>query len=119
MYTYLTGSASWYMLTLVTEVFGARGALGDLVLDPKLLAGQFDTAGKARIIIRFADRELGITYHNPERLDYGNYMIHSVCVDEKATDLHGYSVIIPRSLIASLTPGRAHQVEVKLQSSTQ
>jgi len=23
MYTYLTGAASWYMLTLVTEVFGA------------------------------------------------------------------------------------------------
>ena len=32
MYTYLTGSASWYLLTLVTEAFGFRGYLGDLVL---------------------------------------------------------------------------------------
>ena len=28
MYTYLTGSASWYMLTLVTEAFGVRGTSG-------------------------------------------------------------------------------------------
>lgn len=42
MYPWLTGSASWYLLTLVTEVFGVKGQLGDLLLQPKLLATQFD-----------------------------------------------------------------------------
>ena len=42
MYTYLTGSASWYILTLVTEAFGVRGLLGDLLLEPKLVVAQFD-----------------------------------------------------------------------------
>jgi cellobiose phosphorylase len=115
MYTYLTGSASWYMLTLVTEVFGARGVMGDLLLEPKLMAGQFDSDGKARIVIRFANRDLEITYHNPEGLEYGNYGIHSVSLDERLIDLAGSPVIIPRSLIASLKPGRTYQVEVELQ----
>ncbi|MCD4685888.1 MAG: cellobiose phosphorylase, partial [Anaerolineae bacterium] len=35
MYTYLTGSASWLLLTLTTEVFGVKGDLGDLALEPK------------------------------------------------------------------------------------
>ena len=38
MYPWLTGSASWYLLTLVTEAFGVKGQLGDLLLQPKLLA---------------------------------------------------------------------------------
>ena len=28
MYAYLTGAASWYMLTLITEVFGLKGSFG-------------------------------------------------------------------------------------------
>ena len=32
MYPYLTGSASWYLLTLVSEAFGVKGQLGDLLL---------------------------------------------------------------------------------------
>jgi cellobiose phosphorylase len=116
MYTYLTGAASWYMLTLVTEVFGARGALGDLVLDPKLMVEQFDSDGQARITIRFANRDLEISYHNPDGLDYGNYRIRSVCIDERVIDLAGSPVIVPRSLITSLSPGKPHQVEVELHS---
>ncbi|MFR8331610.1 MAG: hypothetical protein ACLU9S_03880 [Oscillospiraceae bacterium] len=28
MYHYLTGAASWFMLTMITEVFGVRGEAG-------------------------------------------------------------------------------------------
>lgn len=41
MYSYLTGSASWFVLTMLTEVFGLKGRYGDLVVQPKLSAGQF------------------------------------------------------------------------------
>jgi cellobiose phosphorylase len=115
MYTYLTGAASWYMLTLVTEVFGARGVMGDLELDPKLMAEQFDPEGKARICIRFAGRKLEICYHNPERADYGNYEIRSVSLDGSMIDHTGLSVIIQRSLITLLEQGKANQVEVELR----
>ena len=31
MYHYLTGAASWYLMTMITEVFGIRGEAGDLI----------------------------------------------------------------------------------------
>ncbi|PKK81137.1 MAG: cellobiose phosphorylase, partial [Thermoplasmata archaeon HGW-Thermoplasmata-2] len=40
MYPYLTGSASWFLLTLLTEVYGVKGRLGDLVLAPRFAASQ-------------------------------------------------------------------------------
>jgi len=41
MYSYLTGSASWYVLTLLTETFGVKGKDGDLFIEPKFSAAQF------------------------------------------------------------------------------
>ena len=41
LYAYLTGAASWYMLTMITEVFGVRGDLGDLVIAPALMPKQY------------------------------------------------------------------------------
>ena len=34
MYHYLTGAASWFMLTMITEVYGVKGAMGNLMLEP-------------------------------------------------------------------------------------
>jgi len=34
---------------MLTEVYGIKGELGNLVLEPKLTACQFDRAGKAKI----------------------------------------------------------------------
>lgn len=36
LYLYLTGSASWYVHTLIEEILGVQSALGNLVLSPKL-----------------------------------------------------------------------------------
>ena len=58
MYQYLTGAASWFMLTMITEVFGVRGEAGDLILYPKLLACQFDENAAASITIPFAGKNL-------------------------------------------------------------
>lgn len=114
MYTYLTGSASWYILTLVTEAFGVRGLLGDLVVEPKLVAGQFDQEGKAHLVIHFANRDLEIVYSNQNRFDYGEYRIGSVWLDGKLIELTGTSVTISRNLIASMNPKATHHIEVEL-----
>src|SRR5690606_2463400 len=78
MYTYLTGSASWYLLTLVTQAFGVRGVRGDLQLAPKLVADQFDAAGNATVTTLFAGRKLEVIYRNPKRLEAGLYSVGSV-----------------------------------------
>ena len=116
MYPYLTGSASWYLLTLVTQVFGVRGALGDLVLLPKLVRTQFDLAGIARINTLFAGKKLEVIYHNPARLDYGEYQIERIEINGQAVGFRwsDNSATLARSVIATLNEQQRHRVDVWL-----
>lgn len=100
MYSYLTGAASWYMLTLITEVFGAKGELGNLILEPKLVKEQFDKDGVACVELEFAGKRLKICYENPTGKDAGEYKISEVlsevpaeiCSDGKRAVLYGVDV---------------------------
>lgn len=114
-YTYLTGSASWYLLTLITEVFGVRGHFGDLVLEPKLMAEQFDQEGKVRLVTRFSGRQFEVVYLNASRLDPGNYDIYSVRLDGKLIEPIVQPMTIPRVVISSLDPGKLHRIEIELR----
>ncbi len=77
MYSYLTGAASWYMLTMVTEVFGVKGQMGDLCIEPKLVKEQFDYQGKASLQLLFAGKQVSVVIENPEFLDYGEYCLEN------------------------------------------
>jgi cellobiose phosphorylase len=113
MYPYLTGSASWYLLTMLTEVYGVRGALGDLVLAPKLLASQFGADGKTSVCTLFAGKKLCITYQNAHDLDYGQYKIDSVLVSGQEIPFETVSggVKIKRAALVSLP----EQVEILVE----
>jgi cellobiose phosphorylase len=67
-YAYLTGSASWYVLTLLTQVFGVRGQGGDLLVAPQLVPAQFDAKGKAAVQLNFAGCRLTVNVWNPKRV---------------------------------------------------
>ncbi|MDE7177797.1 MAG: cellobiose phosphorylase [Lachnospiraceae bacterium] len=114
MYHYLTGAASWYMLTLITEVFGVRGEAGDLLLDPKLLGEQFDADGCASVSIPFAGKDLTVIYRNRERKDFGSYIIGSaVCDKEKLSVSDDAFLILPRETIEGLSDG-PHEIMIEL-----
>ena len=81
MYAYLTGSASWFVFTLLTQVFGIRGAMGDLVIEPKLVKKQFKKSKKISINTYFAGRRIKVNYINPKRLDYGKYKVTRVTIN--------------------------------------
>jgi len=83
MYHYLTGSASWFVLTLLTQVFGIRGDMGDLLIDPKLTKEQFAKSTKISIETRFAGRRTKVNYINSKKLDYGKYTIRRIVVNGK------------------------------------
>jgi cellobiose phosphorylase len=116
MYPYLTGSASWYTLTLITEVFGVRGTLGDLTLAPKLLAKQFDAQGQCGLRTLFAGRLIEVTYHNPARLEYGAYQIEAITIDGVAVkfDWVNGTARIDRAVLAALSPDQSHTLDVIL-----
>ena len=51
-------------------------------------------------------------------MEFGDYQICSVCVDNSLIEGAGLPVIIPRSLIASLTPDKTHHINVELHDRT-
>ena len=100
MYPYLTGAASWYLLTMITEVFGVHGEGGDLVISPKLAAEQFDSEHKASISLNFADRRFEITIENPSMKNAGEYSPLSADINGDNIDLTDGKIRISREMIA-------------------
>ncbi len=84
MYHYLSGSASWLLMTVLTEMFGFRGEYGDLVLAPKLVKEQFDETGKAAAYAFFLGKRIELVYSNPQGLEYEDYRITGIKVGGKA-----------------------------------
>lgn len=112
-YHYLTGAASWLVLTQLTQVFGVRGEGGDLLLAPKLVKEEFDPqALTASVSCHFAGKKVFVTYENPKNLDFGSYNIKEVFYNgEKISTGKGHenAVLIKRDLIEST------QVECAIQ----
>ena len=84
MYHYLTGSASWLLFTMLTQVFGVRGDMGSLAIDPKLVKSQFGKSRKVSVNTTFADKAIRVNYFNPDNLDYGEYKIGSISINGNA-----------------------------------
>ena len=115
MYPYLTGAASWYMLTMITEVFGVRGELGDLMVAPALMAEQFDENGNAVLQTEFAGKRFQIHFSNPQRLDFGEYKImQAVCGSECLERLSDVKVCLNKEQIKTLDADSLHQISVTL-----
>ena len=115
MYHYLTGAASWYMMTVITQMYGVRGEMGNLKLAPKLMESQFDANGNAFVQLPFAGKELKICYCNPKKLSFGEYRIGSVALD--GTVLSKETVqeyTIERAVLQDLQNGECHVIEVSL-----
>lgn len=115
MYHYLTGAASWYMLTFITEVFGVRGEIGDMVICPRLLREQFDAEGNARICLTFAHKKFDITIRNSHNLTYGEYKVDTAVCDGKALIRHGEGVSLSLEEIKSMQD-IIHHIELKLNN---
>ena len=107
MYHFLTGSASWYVLTLLTQACGIRGDKGNLVLAPQLVAEQFDAQGQVRVHSFFAGQRVTVTYSNPDKLDAGKYHIGAITLNgivvQSAGKIHAHA-IIPRAIIVDAKP---------------
>ncbi len=115
LYHYLTGSASWLLLTALTEMFGVKGVMGDLRLEPKLIGEQFDQEGQAEVSLVFAGRRLTICYDNKVRKDYGDYQLGRVLMNDTVYEAKGHSCTIPRGTIEALAEDRTHRILIVLR----
>jgi cellobiose phosphorylase len=115
MYAYLTGSASWFVLTLLTEVFGVRGKNGDLLIEPKLCIDNFKHSSTIRIQRNFAGRNLLIEFSLKRKANSFKNSITSVrlgssCIGLKCSN----SVVIKRQDIQKLLVNKIHKIEIEL-----
>lgn len=86
MYHYLTGAASWLLLTVLNEMYGVKGELGALKLKPQLLAEQFAN-GMASASCMFRGVHITVTYQNPFGLEPKQYKVKEIYIDgEKYCD---------------------------------
>lgn len=116
MYSYLTGSASWFILTMLTQVFGVRGQDGDLVIEPKLSAEHFRKSNTIYIERMFAGKKIRISFLNPGKLAYGRYNIARVLLNSEnlPVDKSRY-LIITREVISGLADKRLNSLEIHLR----
>ena len=116
LYHYLTGSASWLMLTVISEIFGVKGELGQLKVAPKLLLEQFDEAHQISLQMNFQGVPVRVTYQNPQAIEYGTYKIVKVTVDGQEQTVTGDDTewIMPAEVLASMDVDQVHDVVVVL-----
>lgn len=111
MYHYLTGSASWMLLTVLTQMYGIKGYYGNLLFEPKLLREQFDEDKKATVSLVFNNKKLKVTYFNENDKQYGDYKITGIIVDGTLIDS---SNMIDRSIVDKFSENEVHCIEIKL-----
>ncbi|WP_270566574.1 GH36-type glycosyl hydrolase domain-containing protein [Clostridium beijerinckii] len=114
MYHYLTGSASWLILTVLSEMFGVKGKMGNLAFEPKILLKQFDVENKAAIEMNFAERKLKIEYINEGEKEYGDYGVKEIYINGEEYKFSGQPVI-DRNVITSLDENIKHKIKVVLK----
>ena len=116
LYHYLTGAASWFLLTYVTEVYGVKGEYGKLTVSPKLMAEQFDSDGNSSIRLSFAGKKFQVTVKNPQKKNYGEYKVVSASCDGKNlfTVENGIAKM-DMATLDSLDKNKLHTVEVEVE----
>ena len=116
LYSYLTGAASWYMLTMITSVYGVHGELGDLVIEPALMPQQYNEKGDAKVSLEFAGHGFDILVHNPDKLEPGDaHVKRALCDDVKVENVTGNSVRIQKHAIEMLSTDKCHTVEIYIE----
>lgn len=111
MYHYLTGAASWLLMTAVTKMFGICGDMGNLVFQPQLLSEQFDENGKAELEMIFAGKQLWIVYENKMGLGPKEYNVQSIIMNG---DLYKMADRIERRDLEKLSDDCRHEIRVIL-----
>lgn len=113
MYHYLTGAASWYVYTVLTQMYGARGEYGDLRLTPQLLLSQFNERQEASVRFEFAGCRLRLTCYNPDNLEAGCYQAARVQLDGREIQGKTKNLIL-RQILLSLDKEEEHHILVTL-----
>lgn len=119
LYPYLTGSASWYIMTLITKVFGIRGKYGNLIVDPQIRAEQFDQKGEISITTLFDNQKIQFTFHNVNFIEPEDYRVQNLILNnQKVTfEKNKHGIIIRKEELQEFLNHELNHMEVFLDSN--
>lgn len=104
------------MLTVITEMFGVKGELGDLTIHPSLMPEQFDEKGNASVYLEFGKRKFKIQIQNPDRAEPLAYRIEkAVCDGNELVQLDQTKVSLKREQVGALKQEEIHHIVVLLK----
>lgn len=118
MYHYLTGSASWLVMTLLTQVFGVRGYFGNLLLSPKITKDEFHHSSEVSVETQFAGKKYRIIYRNSKQIAYEHYYASKITLNGKeltGVELHKKEILINRELLLKLSRKSLNIITVTLE----
>jgi len=115
MYSYLTGSASWFVLTLLTQVFGVKGKDGNLLIEPKLCSTQFTHSRTIAVCRWFQARRFKIVFSLAKSASSGALHLLRVSLDNRRIEIDSNTrLMIERKAIAQLSPRQEHTIQITL-----
>ncbi len=116
MYPYLTGSASWFLLVMLTQVFGVRGSMGDLVVAPRISAKDFNENGEASIETYFAERRIRVRYCKTNGSSGDACSVRRITRSGSEIPWRERSgaAYVPRDVITAFAPQDVHELCVEL-----
>ncbi len=85
-YNYLTGSGSWLIFSIITEMFGVKPNLGDLNIYPKLVRDQFKSEKEIKINFIYLEKKITLAIKNQDGLDWGEYKLGRVLFNGKSLE---------------------------------
>ncbi len=74
-YNYLTGSGSWLIFSIITEIFGIKSVLGELNISPKLVKEQFIGEKEIKVDFIYLKKNMTLIVRNAGGLDWGEYKL--------------------------------------------
>ena len=83
LYLYLTGSASWYIYTLLEEVLGIKFEDGDIYLEPKLNSENFFNQDRIETAFSLQGKTVKVAFIREKKERNKVYKIKEVCLEEK------------------------------------
>ncbi|MEI8349511.1 MAG: cellobiose phosphorylase [Candidatus Omnitrophota bacterium] len=101
LYSYLTGSASWYMYTLFEEIVGIKFVFGDLVIEPKLIAANF--SGRAiEVRCRLKNKAITVIFEGGKKKS-GVYLIKNVRLNDQSVTTGTNRCLIRKEVLERIT----------------
>ena len=98
LYLYLTGSASWYIHTLLKQVLGIQYNLGNLIINPSFTRNFFKKNIETKFL--WSNKKVRLTYLLNQKSKAGIYKIKKAYLNKKEIIPHKGKIEIPASQLS-------------------